>query len=111
MVQGERRPARRRLPRHRDPDYQAILQAIQAAKARQEKIGRFDMPGFRPNEHYVRWMKRFGILPESFDLARDPIDVYETDQAYWRSLWRPHAGVKKRRYSRLRTRRKGLACA
>ena len=45
------------------------------------------MPGFRPNEHYVRWMKRFGILPENFDPAKDPIDPYETDQAYWRSLW------------------------
>ena len=70
-----------------DPDYQAILRAIRAAKTRQEKAGRYDMPGFRPNEHYVRWMKRFGILPESFDLAKDPIDPFETDKAYWRSLW------------------------
>ena len=75
-----------------DPDYQAILRAIRAAKARQEKAGRYDMPGFRPNEHYVRWMKRFGVLPESFDLAKDPINPYETDKAYWRSLWyRPPA--------------------
>jgi hypothetical protein len=70
-----------------DPDYQTILGAIRAAKARQEKAGRHDMPGFRPNEHYVRWMKRFGILPAAFDAARDPIDVFEIDQAYWRSLW------------------------
>jgi len=70
-----------------DPDYQAILRAVQAAKARQEKAGRFDLPGFRPNEHYVRWLKRFGILPAHFDPARDPIDMYQTDQAYWRSLW------------------------
>ena len=71
----------------RDPDYQTILQAVRAAKTRQEKAGRYGMPGFRPNEHYVRWMKRFGILPESFDVARDPIDPHETDKAYWRSLW------------------------
>lgn len=32
-------------------------------------------------------MKRFGVLPDSFDLATDRIDPYETDQAYWRSLW------------------------
>jgi len=70
-----------------DPDYQAILQAVRAAKTRQEKAGRHGMPGYRPNEHYVRWMKRFGILPESFDVAKDPIDPYETDKAYWRSLW------------------------
>ncbi|MCP4644085.1 MAG: hypothetical protein GY851_26820 [bacterium] len=75
-----------------DPDYQAILRAIQDAKARQEKMGRYDMAGVRPNEHYIRWMKRFGVLPESFDSAKDPIDPYETDRAYWRSLWyRPPA--------------------
>ncbi len=70
-----------------DPDYQAILAAIQAAKVRRGDAHPFDMPGFRANEHYVRWMKRFGILPESFDAAKDPIDPYATDEAYWRSLW------------------------
>ena len=45
------------------------------------------MPGFRPNEHYVREMKRYGILRESSDPAGDPIDVYATDRAYWRSFW------------------------
>ena len=35
------------------PDYQAILRAIQAAKTRQEKLGRYDMPGWRPSEHNV----------------------------------------------------------
>lgn len=76
----------------KDPDYQAILQAVRAAKARQEKFGRPDMPGFRPGDYYVRWMKRFGVLPESFDPAKDSINPYETDKAYWRSLWyRPPA--------------------
>jgi hypothetical protein len=32
-------------------------------------------------------MKRFGILGASFDVDRDPIDVYETDRRYWQSLW------------------------
>lgn len=76
-----------------DPDYQALLVHIHAARARLEEIKRFDMPGFKPNEHYVREMKRFGVLPASLDLARDPIDVYATDQAYWRSFWhRPARG-------------------
>jgi len=76
-----------------DPDYQRILAAIRAAKARQEKAGRYDMPGTRPSEHYVRWMKRFGVLPDSFDPAKDALDPYETDRAYWRSLWhRPPVG-------------------
>ena len=71
----------------KDPDYQAILRTIQAAKERQEKLGRYDMPGWKPNEHYVRWMKKFGVLPESFDLAKDPIGPHEVDKAYWQSLW------------------------
>ena len=47
------------------------------------------MPGFRPNEHYIREMQRFGILPA--DLKPDaPIDVYAVDRAYWDSFdYRP----------------------
>ncbi|MDO8632045.1 MAG: hypothetical protein Q7R41_16300, partial [Phycisphaerales bacterium] len=50
---------------------------------------RFAAPGFKPNAQYVRELKRYGILPATFDLAKDPIDVYATDQQYWRSLWWP----------------------
>ena len=75
-----------------DPDYKTLLRSMQAAKANLERAKRFDMPGFRPNEHYVREMKFYGVLPK--DLAPNaPIDVYATDQAYWRSLWhrpQPH---------------------
>ncbi|MBN2309633.1 MAG: hypothetical protein JXR94_11710 [Candidatus Hydrogenedentes bacterium] len=70
-----------------DPDYQAILRAIQAAQKRQQEYGRPDMPGFRPGDYYVRWMKRFGVLPASLDPDKEPIDTYEADRAYWRSLW------------------------
>ncbi|NLF73101.1 MAG: hypothetical protein GX575_29035 [Candidatus Anammoximicrobium sp.] len=70
-----------------DGDYQAILSAVSAAGKTLQTIKRFDMPGFRPNEHYVRELKRYGILPPEFDPATDAIDVYETDRAYWRSLW------------------------
>jgi hypothetical protein len=41
------------------------------------------MPGFRPNVHYVREMKRYGVLPASLDARSDPIDVYATDRKYW----------------------------
>jgi hypothetical protein len=77
-----------------DADYKAILQAIQAAKVRQEQYGRPDIRGFRPGDYYVRWMKRFGILPEDFDLAKEVLDPHETDQAYWRSLWHRPAAVR-----------------
>jgi len=70
-----------------DPDYGAMLASIQAATAELDRIKRFDMPGFKPNEHYVREMKRYGILTDDFDPIVDSIDVYQVDQAYWRSFW------------------------
>jgi hypothetical protein len=70
-----------------DPDYRKILVHVRAAAAKLEEIRRFDMAGFKPNEHYVRELKRFGVLPASFDLARDPINPYAADEAYWRSFW------------------------
>ncbi|HEY3325339.1 MAG TPA: hypothetical protein VGP72_33110 [Planctomycetota bacterium] len=78
-----------------DPDYRLMLAWIQATAANLDKIKRFDMPEFRPNEHYVREMKRYGALPTSFDVSRDPINVYETDEKYWRSFW--HAGTESNR--------------
>ena len=69
-----------------DPDYLVLLAAIRAAKDYLDTIKRFDMPGFRPDEHYVREMKRYGVLPEKLAVD-DPIDVYRTDRAYWRLLW------------------------
>ncbi|HUS93091.1 MAG TPA: hypothetical protein VM695_14630 [Phycisphaerae bacterium] len=75
-----------------DADYQAILAMLRRGRETLEEIKRFDMPGFRPREAYVREMKRYGVLPASFDAASGPIDVYATDAAYWRSLWhRPDA--------------------
>ncbi len=75
-----------------DPDYQTLLKAIQAGRERLHTIRRFDMPGFRPSEHYVRDMQRYGILPSGpgSDAA---IDVYRTDRDYWMSLWHHPAGA------------------
>jgi hypothetical protein len=70
-----------------DPDYQKIRAHLQAAQARLDEIKRFDMPGFKPRREYVRDMIRYGVLPAERDLAKDPVDVYATDQAYWKSLW------------------------
>jgi hypothetical protein len=41
----------------------------------------------RPSPQYIRELKRYGILPPDFDLERDGIDAYATDEAYWQSLW------------------------
>ena len=60
---------------------------IEAGRQSLNQRKRFDMPGFQPTPQYVREMKRFGILASDFTLGSDPIDVYQTDRAYWQSLW------------------------
>ena len=67
-------------------EYKSLLNQIKLHKDELDREKRFDMPGFRPNEHYVREMKRYGILaPDHKD--SDPIDVYKVDEDYWRSHW------------------------
>jgi hypothetical protein len=70
-----------------DPDYRSILAHLEAARKKLEEIKRFDMPGFQPNEHYIREMKRYRVLPASLDPEQDPVDPYATDRRYWRSMW------------------------
>jgi hypothetical protein len=75
------------IPDRSDPDYQALLGEIEKIKKGFEKFTRrFDMPGFRPNEHYIREMKNYGILPKELS-DETPVDVYKTDEEYWRSHW------------------------
>ena len=71
----------------RDPGYQAILAGVRCDKAKLDKLKRFDMPDFRPNIHYLREMKVYGILPEDFDIEKDPVDPYQLERKYWKSLW------------------------
>ena len=70
-----------------DVDYQAILAMVEAGKRKLEEVKRFDMPGFKPRKEYIREMKRYGVLPESFDLDKHNVDVYELENYYWQSLW------------------------
>jgi len=77
-----------------DSDYQKILLHIRAAGQRLDEIKRFDMPGFKPRNEYVREMKRYGVLPAEFDLAKDPIDVYAVDNKYWQLFWAKPVEVK-----------------
>ncbi len=66
-----------------DLDYQAILAMIMYSKKGLDKIKRFDMPDFKPNERYITYMKKYGVLPENFDITKDKINVYETDKKYF----------------------------
>ncbi len=81
------------FPDTNDPDYQAILKYIEVGRLCLEQNKRWDMPGFKPHPFYVREMKRYGILPESFDPASDDVDVFEIDRRYWESTWHyPNGG-------------------
>jgi len=69
-----------------DPDYRALLALCEAGARRLAVIKRFDMPGFRPPDPYLREMKRYGIL-EAIPPPDAPLDPYALDRAYWKSLW------------------------
>ena len=69
-----------------DSDLKEILASIESAAAQHRESKRFDMPGFRPNDHYVIQMRRFEILPKTVKVD-EPIDFREADEAYWRSFW------------------------
>ncbi|MBL7222653.1 MAG: PD40 domain-containing protein [Candidatus Brocadiae bacterium] len=77
-----------------DPLYLAILAQLRKAHNQLVAGKRFDMPGFRPNPHYIREMQRYGILPH--DLKPNvPVDPYATDRAYWASFdYQPAVAVK-----------------
>ena len=66
-----------------DPGYRDLLALCEAGRRRLDEIKRFDMPGFRPRPQYIREMKRYGVLPPSFDAVLDPIDPYAVDRQYW----------------------------
>jgi hypothetical protein len=70
-----------------DPGYQQLLTGIRRLKTDLDRRKRFDMPGFCPGPHYVREMKKYGILAADCDPKTDPVDTYALDQAYWKSLW------------------------
>ncbi len=69
-----------------DADYLGLLAAVRAAANHLDQIKRFDMPGFRPRDAYLREMQRYGILPDDLG-PEEAVDPYATDRAYWRSLW------------------------
>ncbi|OQB85125.1 MAG: translocation protein TolB [Planctomycetes bacterium ADurb.Bin126] len=69
-----------------DPDYRAMLAAIEEAAARRRQEKRFDMPGFVPNVYYLARMQEYRILPADADLDA-AVNPYELDRQYWESFW------------------------
>ncbi len=70
-----------------DPGYQALRAMCVAGMERLQTVKRFDMPGFRPREDWVREMVRFGILEPAALASGPPMDVYAVERKYWQSLW------------------------
>jgi hypothetical protein len=78
-----------------DIAYKYLLGRIEEQKKRLREVPRFGTPEFKPNKQYIREMKKFDVLPADFDLDQDPIDVFETDQQYWKQFWyRPDTEAK-----------------
>jgi len=73
-----------------DPDYKTLLAAILDAKALHDSDPRWDTPGWKAPVEYIREMKRHGILPETFDREKDPLDPHETDKRYWHAVTGHH---------------------
>lgn len=69
-----------------DGDYKRLLSAIDGAAEQLKSQKRFDMPGFVPNEHYLREMRRYGVL-ETDGGERPTVDFYALDRAYWQTFW------------------------
>ena len=78
-----------------DPDYKILLKYIEEGKKHLEVNKRWNMPGFKPSPYYIRELKRFGVLPETFDVNKEKFDIYDLDKRYWESLWYYPTGSKK----------------
>jgi hypothetical protein len=75
-----------------DRDYAALLAAVGEAKKQLETIRRFDMSGFKPNAAYLRELAGSVVDRGQFETSADEpteegIDIFASDEAYWRSLW------------------------
>ncbi|HPS09557.1 MAG TPA: hypothetical protein PLG22_18660, partial [Kiritimatiellia bacterium] len=58
-----------------------------ACKERRKTVGTTEQPLKERFDRYVLWMKRYGVLPDSYDLRTDPFDPYAIDAKYWESFW------------------------
>jgi len=77
-----------------DPDYKRLLKTLTQVKTRIDGSTRFATPGFKANRQYIREMIKYGVLPRTFDPEKTKLDVFETDQKYWKSLWYTPSGTK-----------------
>ncbi len=84
-----------------DPAYRQLLAISRSVSKQMLERRLYPVPDWRPTYHYLREMKHYGALPESFDLENDPVDPFEVDDAYFRLFYpggrRCHEGIWKAR--------------
>lgn len=67
-----------------DPLYQDIVRRLGETKRQMEAGKRFDMPGFRPNDDYIREMKKYGFVPKELG-PNETYDYYKIEKEYFDS--------------------------
>jgi hypothetical protein len=75
----------------KDPDYVLLLEFARSVQA-QYGQPRWFQARHRPADWYVREMKRFGVLPETFNPATDALNGYEVDARYFRLIYEQGPG-------------------
>ena len=69
-----------------DPVYVQTLRSIQRTHQQLQAGKRFDMPGFRPNNDYIREMQKYGFVKK--DLGPDELfDYYQAEREYFDSFY------------------------
>ena len=69
-----------------DPIYRQTLQSIQRTHQQLMAGKRFDMPGFRPNNDYIREMQKYGFVKK--DLGPNELfDYYQAEREYFDSFF------------------------
>ena len=69
-----------------DKLYQQMLANIEKAKSRLEEGKRFDMPGFRPNDDYIREMQKYGFVKKDLG-PMETFDYYKAEKEYFDSWY------------------------
>ncbi|GHT35923.1 hypothetical protein FACS189427_06400 [Planctomycetales bacterium] len=69
-----------------DPLYKKILASIEVPHKRLEEGKRFDMPGFRPNDDYIREMQKYGFVKKDLG-ANETFDFYKAEKEYFDSWY------------------------
>jgi hypothetical protein len=69
-----------------DKDFQELREIVLRLSGVMEEKTWYHMDNFLPNPHYVREMKRYGVLDPAWEMG-DPIDPFAVDDRYFKLFW------------------------